>query len=144
LLNKSEISSIRNFNRDYTKLLGIMNKRVFDTPLSWTEGRVLEEISFNQAKTPIEVSNNLDLDKSYTSRILKRFEKNGLLSKSPSTTDSRSIELNLTADGQTLVNKLDNRSDKQIQNLLADLSSSEQKQFYQAMATLDQLLFNRK
>lgn len=144
MLNQSEISAIRNFNRDYTKLLGIMNKKVLNTPLSWTEGRVLLEISFNNDKTPIEVANNLELDKSYTSRILKRFEKNGLISKSPSATDSRSVELSLTADGQKLVKELDDRSNQQIKDLLTDLSTAEQKQFYQAMATLDNLLFTRK
>ncbi|CAJ1202639.1 hypothetical protein CPR19088_GLDEOEPO_01003 [Companilactobacillus paralimentarius] len=144
MLNQSEISAIRNFNRDYTKLLGIMNKKVLNTPLSWTEGRVLLEISFNNDKTPIEVATNLELDKSYTSRILKRFEKNDLISKSPSATDSRSVELSLTADGQKLVKELDDRSNQQIKDLLTDLSTAEQKQFYQAMATLDNLLFTRK
>lgn len=144
LLNKSEISSIRNFNRDYTKLLGIMNKKVLNTPFSWTEGRVLLEISFNNDKTPIEVATNLDLDKSYTSRILNRFEKKGLISKSPSATDSRSVELSLTTEGQKMVKELDDRSDQQIKDLLADLSSTEQQQFFQSMATLDKLLFTRK
>ncbi|WP_255312440.1 MarR family winged helix-turn-helix transcriptional regulator [Companilactobacillus heilongjiangensis] len=144
LLNKSEISSIRNFNRDYTKLLGIMNKKVLNTPFSWTEGRVLLEISFNNDKTPIEVATNLDLDKSYTSRILNRFEKKGLISKSPSATDSRSVELSLTTEGQKMVKELDDRSDQQIKDLLANLSSTEQQQFFQSMATLDKLLFTRK
>lgn len=144
LLNKSEISSIRNFNRDYTKLLGIMNKKVLNTPLSWTEGRVLLEISFNNDKTPIEVATNLDLDKSYTSRILNRFEKNGLISKSPSATDSRSVELSLTVEGQRMVKELDDRSDQQIKDLLANLSPTEQQNFFQSMATLDKLLFTRK
>ncbi|ALB28128.1 MarR family winged helix-turn-helix transcriptional regulator [Companilactobacillus heilongjiangensis] len=144
MLNKSEISSIRNFNRDYTKLLGIMNKKVLNTPFSWTEGRVLLEISFNNDKTPIEVATNLDLDKSYTSRILNRFEKKGLISKSPSATDSRSVELSLTTEGQKMVKELDDRSDQQIKDLLANLSSTEQQQFFQSMATLDKLLFTRK
>ncbi|MFC6177776.1 MarR family winged helix-turn-helix transcriptional regulator [Companilactobacillus huachuanensis] len=144
MLDKSEISSIRNFNRDYTKLLGIMNKKVLNTPLSWTEGRVLLEISFNNDKTPIEVATNLDLDKSYTSRILNRFEKNNLIRKSPSATDSRSVELSLTTDGQKMVKELDERSDQQIKDLLADLSTTEQQQFFQSMAILDKLLFTRK
>jgi len=144
LLNKSEISTIRNFNRDYTKLLGIMNKRVLNTPLSWTEGRVILEISFHNDKTPIEIANHLNLDKSYTSRILKRFEKNGLLDKSPSPTDSRSVELHLTTAGKALVKELDQRSDQQINDLLGNLSAEQQQQFYQALETLDQLLFPRK
>lgn len=144
LLTNSEISAVRNFNRDYTKLLGIMNKKVLNTPLSWTEGRVLLEISFNHDKTPISISNNLNLDKSYTSRILNRFEKKGLLVKSPSTIDSRSIELNLTSDGLNLVKELNDRSNQQINNLLFDLSDEEQQEFYQAMHVLDNLLFNRK
>lgn len=144
MLNQSEISNIRNFNRRYTKLLGILNRHVFDTPLTWTEGRVILEISFNHDKTPIEVANNLDLDKSYTSRILKRFEKNGLISKSPSLTDSRSVELSLTEAGQKLVKQLDDRSDQQINDLLVDLTTEQQKQFYQAMQTLDELLFTTR
>lgn len=144
MLNKSEISIVRNFNRDYTKLLGILNRRVLDTPLTWTEGRVLLEISFNNDKTPIEVANNLNLDKSYTSRILKRFEKNNLLKKTPSTTDSRSVELHLTQDGKNLVKQLDERSDQQIIDLLKDFDDNQQQEFYQAMTTLDELLFNRK
>lgn len=144
MLSQEEISSIRNFNRDYTKLLGIMNKKVLDTPLSWTEGRVLLEISFNNDKTPIAVASNLGLDKSYTSRIIKQFEKNNLINKSPSSTDSRSIELSLTSDGESLVKELNKRSDQQIDDLLSNLSSSEQQEFYQAMTVLDNLLFNRK
>lgn len=144
MLDQSKISDIRNFNRDYTKLLGIMNKRVLNTPLSWTEGRVLLEISFNNDKTPIEVANNLDLDKSYTSRILKRFEKNGFIRKSPSSIDSRSVDLSLTTDGQKMVKELDDRSNQQIKDLLTDLSTAEQQKFYQAMTTLDNLLFTRK
>lgn len=144
MLDQNEISKIRTFNRDYTKLLGILNKKVLDTPLSWTEGRVLLEISFNNDKTPIEVATNLNLDKSYTSRILNRFEKHGLISKSPSAKDSRSVELNLTASGLTLVKELDDRSDQQILDLLHDLNNSQQQQFFQAMTTLDELLFNRK
>lgn len=144
MLNQSEISAIRNFNRDYTKLLGIMDKKVLNTPLSWTEGRVLLEISFHKNQTPIEVANHLDLDKSYTSRILNRFEKKGLISKSPSATDSRSVELHLTPIGLAQVKELDDRSDQQIKDLLIDLDNNQQQQFFQAMATLDELLFTRK
>lgn len=144
MLDHSEILAIRNFNRDYTKLLGILNRKVLDTPLSWTEGRVLLEISFNNDKTPIEVASNLQLDKSYTSRILNRFEKHGLISKSPSLIDSRSIELHLTTTGKALVKELDDRSDQQIKDLLSDLSADQQKEFYQAMTVLDKLLFTRK
>lgn len=144
MLDKTERSNIRDFNRRYTKLLGILNKRVFDTPLSWTEGRIILEIFFNDDKTPIEVANNLELDKSYTSRILNRFEKNGWLKKTPSPTDSRSVRLSLTTDGLHLAQKVDDRSDEQIEDLLSDLSPAEQQQFYQAIATLDQLIFSRK
>lgn len=144
MLNQTEVSNIRDFNRNYTKLLGILNRRVLETPLTWTEGRVMLELFFNKDKTPIEVSNNLDLDKSYTSRILNRFEKKNWIKKTPSPTDSRSIQLNLTADGFALAKQLDDRSNDQINDLLSDLSDAEQKQFYQAMEQLNQLLFSRK
>lgn len=144
LLDQNEITSIRSFNRNYTKLLGILNKKVLDTPLSWTEGRIILEIYFNQDKTPIEVANHLNLDKSYTSRILKRFEKNELLYKSPSSTDLRSKKINLTTKGTKLAQQLDERSDQQIKDLLINLSPQQQQEFYEAVKTIDKLLFNRK
>ncbi|HIY91900.1 MarR family winged helix-turn-helix transcriptional regulator [Companilactobacillus sp. HBUAS56275] len=144
MLNQNEITSIRSFNRDYTKLLGILNKKVFDTPLSWTEGRVILEIYFNQDKTPIEVANHLNLDKSYTSRILKRFEKNELLYKSQSSTDLRSKKIHLTDKGLELAKQLDESSDQQIKDLLVDLTPPQQQEFFSAVEVLDKLLFNRK
>lgn len=144
MLNQNEITSVRSFNRNYTKLLGLLNKKVLDTPLSWTEGRVILEIYFNKDKSPIEVATNLDLDKSYTSRILKRFEKNELIYKSPSSTDLRSKKIHLTTQGTKLAQELDKRSDQQIKDLLIDLTPDQQEEFFNAVETLDKLLFTRK
>lgn len=35
MLTDQEIDSIRAFNRHYTQVLGVLNKRTFDTNLTW-------------------------------------------------------------------------------------------------------------
>ena len=41
----SLVSEIRSFNRFYTKVLGLLEKHILDSPYSLTEARILLEIS---------------------------------------------------------------------------------------------------
>ncbi|WP_125588934.1 MarR family winged helix-turn-helix transcriptional regulator [Companilactobacillus jidongensis] len=139
MLNKNEISLIRKFNRQYTNTLGLLNKRVFNTELSFPEARVL--MSINQGSTPMNIANKLNLDASYTSRIIKKLTKLNYVQKSTSATDARSKNLSLTANGITLLEKIDTDSDVQIQNLIENLSAKKQSELYQAFETINNILF---
>ncbi|EEI20008.1 hypothetical protein G8J22_00854 [Lentilactobacillus hilgardii] len=144
MLSQKEISLIREFNRDYTELLGLLNRQVFNTSLSWQEGRILLEIKINHLINPNEIATHLKIDKSYTSRIINRLVKQGFLEKVRSLKDSRSVQLKLTASGQQMTKNLDDRSNEQVAQLLSKLSIDKQDQFYQAVETINQLLFSRK
>ncbi|WP_243674170.1 hypothetical protein [Lentilactobacillus kisonensis] len=40
-MKPNELATIRYFNREYTEILGILNKNVFNIDLSWPEARIL-------------------------------------------------------------------------------------------------------
>ncbi|MCF6515304.1 MarR family transcriptional regulator [Lactobacillus sp. S2-2] len=137
------INDIRNFNRKYTQLLGLLNKKVFNTDFSLTEGRILLEIKANYQCSPQMISQNLNLDKSYTSRIIKSFEKRDLLIKTSNPKDLRVKKILLTELGNQLTDDIDQKSIQQIQRLLETLSDQELKDFYKSVMTLEKILFEK-
>lgn len=61
----------------------------------------------------------LALDSGNLSRLLSRFDAAGLIARTPSATDGRRQALKLTAAGRRLFRTLDERSDRQVAELLA-------------------------
>lgn len=143
MLSNQEINLIRQFNRQYVLGLGVLNKKIFNTNLSWPEGRILEEIGKHQPVMPITIANFLKTDKSYVSRIIKQLVKKDLVEKKPSPFDGRSVLLCLTNQGQEMFKLVDQRSTTQIQNFISSLSSDEQHQFFTYIQQINHLLFER-
>ncbi len=144
MLTTEKIRRIRQLNRDYTRVLGVMNKQIFGTTLSWPEGRIMIEIGLNHLTAPMQVASRLGLDRSYTSRTINRLVKRGLIEKLPSPTDSRSVQLRLTPEGRRVFAQINTRSDDQLVDLIRDLSTAEQEELYASFATIDKLLFKRE
>ena len=143
MLTDQEIDSIRAFNRHYTQVLGVLNKRTFDTDLTWPEGRILIEVAVNHLDTPMAVTRALHLDKSYASRIIKRLTDKGILQKTPSPTDSRSINISLTEHGHAVFEDINQKSNDLIKKMIEDLSPAEQEEYFQSIKTINQLLFKK-
>ena len=70
---------MRGFNRFYTRQIGVLRKTFLDSPYSLGEARVLYEIASGGAPTASEIGRALDLDAGYLSRVLRNFEKRGLI-----------------------------------------------------------------
>lgn len=143
MLTDDQINQIRHFNRQYTQALGVLNKHVFNMELTLPEGRVLIEINQNPSATPLLIANHLSLDKSYTSRIINQLVKKGLINKAKSEKDLRSVNLNLTKAGFEVFNIINKRSNQQITNLLSNLSSPQQDEYFKAVMKIDELIFGR-
>ncbi|WP_255294269.1 MarR family winged helix-turn-helix transcriptional regulator [Bacillus toyonensis] len=116
---------IRQFNRFYTKVLGLFNNQILDTDYSLTETRILFEISERTECIANNLVQELNIDRSYMSRILRRFEKEGLIEKRSSIKDSRKNFLFLTKKGEELLDIIHIQSDEQINQLFNGLSDSE-------------------
>ncbi|MED4779850.1 MarR family winged helix-turn-helix transcriptional regulator [Brevibacillus choshinensis] len=134
------IADIRQFNRFYTNILGVLDKHVLDTGYSLTEARVLLEIGFMEQCIANQLVDKLEIDRSYMSRIIAKLRKNGLLEKESSTLDYRTRLLRLTPKGKALFQHLNERSDEQIMRLLGGLSRKEIKEIHASMLFIQQKL----
>src|SRR3954462_14526865 len=93
------VAAVRRFNRFYTQKLGVLKRGWLDTPFSLTEARVLYEIKHRERATASDIVRDLGLDAGYLSRILRRFQKGGLIRKDVSPDDGRQSFLSMTAHG---------------------------------------------
>ena len=137
------IAAVRRFNRLYTRQLGVLRKTYLDSPYSLGEARVLYEIARRSGPTASDISRTLDLDAGYLSRVLRDFEKRGLIARKTSETDARQSHVALTGRGRRLFRPLDQRSQRQAGQMLGKLSTGEQARLIGAMATIEGLIETR-
>ena len=133
------VGAVRRFNRFYTRKIGVLREGAYRSPFSLTQVRVLYELAHRDRPTATELGRDLGLDAGYLSRILRGFEKRGLVAKTRSATDARRTHLALTAQGRKAFAPLDARSHDEVAALLAGLSGGEQGQLVGAMRTIQQL-----
>ncbi|MEU8173734.1 helix-turn-helix domain-containing GNAT family N-acetyltransferase [Microbispora hainanensis] len=134
------VSEVRAFNRFYTSVIGVLGSGMHDTPYSLTEARVLFELGTRDAADTADVRAMLDLDPGYLSRILTRFEGDGLVSRERSAEDARRQVVRLTPKGRDTFALLDRRSATEIETLLAKLTDPERRRLVTAMSTVRSLL----
>jgi DNA-binding MarR family transcriptional regulator/GNAT superfamily N-acetyltransferase len=140
---RGRIDTVRAFNRFYTRQIGVLGERFFDSALSLTEMRVLYELAHRDAPTATTVGAELGLDAGYLSRILRGFEARGYLRRSPSPDDRRQSLLRLTRRGRTAFAPLEARARGEAAAMLGKLPPSHQSQVVESMETIARLLGER-
>ena len=134
------IADLRRFNRFYTQKIGVLEEGLLDSPFSLTEARVLYELACKEPLTATRLGTRLGLDPGYLSRILRGFERRGLIHRTQSLSDRRVGLLSLTAQGQAAFAPLETRSRDQIGAMLHDLPEDEQIRLVTAALTIERLL----
>jgi len=137
---QARIAAVRRFNRYYTRQIGVLRKTFLDSPYSLGEARVLYEIASCGAPMARDISRSLDLDPGYLSRVLRNFEKRGLIRKRTSAKDGRQSHLTLTPRGRKSFTPLDARSQRATAAMLAKLAPADQARLIAAMTTIEALL----
>ncbi|RPH74152.1 MarR family transcriptional regulator, partial [bacterium] len=122
------------------KHIGLLEEGLLHSPFSLTEARVVFELAQKESITPTELGNELAVDPGYMSRILARFENQGLLSKTRSETDGRQVILRLTATGREAYATINSRSQAEVKTILKGLSAEEQNRLVAAMGTIEKLM----
>ncbi|MEK4534567.1 MULTISPECIES: MarR family winged helix-turn-helix transcriptional regulator [Peribacillus] len=139
-INNNTIADIRQFNRFYTNILGVLDKHILDTGYSFTEARVVLEIGMMEQCIANNLVDKLEIDRSYMSRIINKLSKDGLVIKENSTLDNRTSLIRLTPKGMTLFNQLNERSDEQLVRLFQGLSQNEIKEIHASMMFIQKKL----
>jgi DNA-binding MarR family transcriptional regulator/predicted GNAT family N-acyltransferase len=111
-----------------------------DSDFSLAEIRVLYEIGTTASCVSKKLVRELRIDSGYLSRILKRLEKQGIVSRKQSAGDLRVYELHLTQAGREILKKLNELSDRQIGLLLEKLTERGRRQLAECMETIRALL----
>jgi len=134
------VAAVRRFNRFYTRAIGLLDKGYLGTSYTLTEGRVLYEIAKADGPTAKDIGAVTGLDAGYLSRILGRFERDGILVRERSASDGRSALLRLTPHGEEVFAPFDQRSAEMVEGLIGRLSSPARKRLTGAMAEVEELL----
>jgi DNA-binding MarR family transcriptional regulator/GNAT superfamily N-acetyltransferase len=135
-----QVAAVREFTRFYTNILGLLREGLLDTPYSMTEARVLFELARQDTAEVAHLRRWLDIDAGYLSRLLARFEADGLITKARSPADGRRQVIGLTPAGRTVFATLDARSGDQIRALLANLTPAGRERLTAAMASIRELI----
>lgn len=139
-MKQEQINEIRDFNRFYAKVIGLLDKTYLNSPYSLAEVRVLNEIYHRPAIVANDILITLGLDKGYLSRILKSFEKKNLITKKPSTTDGRAMYLTLTELGHIEFEKLDTGANSQVSQAFSGLTEKDYLRLIENMKTIKSIL----
>src|SRR6185437_10884207 len=108
---QAQVTQVRAFNRFYTNVIGVLHDMYLDTPYTLTESRLLYEIARHGTVEVSWLRQALDIDAGYLSRVLSRFESEGLVTRQRSATDAR----------RDAVAQLDERAAVQIGALLGGI-----------------------
>jgi len=139
-LDQQRIAAVRRFNRFYTRQIGVLRKGYLDSPYSLGEARVLYEIFRGDGPTASDIARALDLDAGYLSRLLRQFEKQGLITRKTSARDARQSHLALTARGRRAFAPLERRSQRDVSRMLGKLDDGAQARLVAAMDEIETLL----
>jgi len=138
------VASFRQFNRKYTRFLGTLNNRYLETDFSLAEGRVLYELATRGNLQAKDIAETLGLDAGYLSRILTKFKKAGLVTRTTSRDDRRASNLLITERGRAVVRTLNLLAGKQAAAVLKRLSANQRAEFSRALNTVEQIVLEPK
>ncbi|MFE3248484.1 GNAT family N-acetyltransferase [Streptomyces sp. NPDC059209] len=135
------IQEIRAFNRFYTNLIGALNysKHLY-TPYTLTESRLLYELAHTPRTDAAELRAELSLDAGYLSRMLTKFERDGLVERAPSERDARRQRITLTRQGRGTAALLDERAREAVGALLDRVEPDERPRLVEALRTAREIL----
>jgi DNA-binding MarR family transcriptional regulator/GNAT superfamily N-acetyltransferase len=132
--------AIRQFNRFYTREIGVLDGNLLQSGFSLAEARILYELAQTPEIAATEIGEKLNLDRGYLSRMLRAFQRKRLISRQTDAADRRRSHLSLTDKGRTTFAQLDRRSSEAAAGMIANLSPGSVNALLGAMETIQGVL----
>ncbi len=137
---KETIEAFRRFNRFYTRLLGLFNRRLLDSPLNLAEARTLFEIVASPGASAAGLSRELGMDRSQLSRILSRLLNQDLIERDGTPGGRKALPLHPTPLGHKLLAQIETSADRQAGDLIGPLDAIESARLRAALDEVETLL----
>ncbi|WP_037676357.1 bifunctional helix-turn-helix transcriptional regulator/GNAT family N-acetyltransferase [Streptomyces griseus] len=141
------VQDIRAFNRFYTNVIGALDYgRHLYAPYTLTESRVLYELAHapDDGTDAADLRTALSLDSGYLTRILNKFEEDGLVDRAPSARDPRRRRIVLTQRGREAAGLLDERARESVGELLGNVPADDRQRLTEAMRTIRTILGDKR
>lgn len=135
---RPHVEVIRDFNRYYTRRIGVLTDRYLGQDRPLAEARLLFEIGEHGAVRDLRA--RLGLDTGYLSRLLRSLEQQGLVRVTAAPDDGRARVAELTDAGRQELVDLDRRSADGIAGLLAPLTVGQREQLVASVQQMHRLL----
>ena len=133
MFSADQIADIQGFNKVYQNLMKQMDSAILEAGYTLTEKEVLFEISKTERCTANILIQQLHIDRSYMSRMIAKFEKQKLIEKTHSKTDSRIRYIRLTESGHREINNLNDIQNQQLGSIFNKLSEKDQVEIWHAI-----------
>ncbi|MCD8124350.1 MAG: MarR family winged helix-turn-helix transcriptional regulator [Lachnospiraceae bacterium] len=133
-------NKIRAFNRFYTVRMELLSSNYLGSDYSVTETRVLFEIKNHSGCLQSDIVKTLHIDKSYLSRIVRRFSAKGLVEKNRCDGDKRAGKLTLTELGDAETDNLIALTNRRITSQISGLDQVECNALSAALDTVISIL----
>lgn len=138
------VLKIREFNRFYLPKFDLLNKNYLESEYSNIEVRILFEIVENKECFAHKIAKKLKADKGYLSKILKKFEKNGLIERQIYKDDARLSKINPTSKCKQTVNELIEKTNQNTANIISNLNDKDCEKVIRAINIIIETLTERK
>lgn len=135
-----QVEAVREFNRCFTRQLGLLDKDFLKSPWTLTEARVLYELAQRLRVTARQIANELHLDEAYLSRILATFQRQRLIRRRAAAHDARQQLIELTAAGRAAFRPLNRSAARQIEEMLRPMPPAKRAALVESMGRILRLL----
>lgn len=138
--NRKVVTKVREFNRFYMPKMKLLGNNYLGSEYSAAEARVFFEIYENEGYNAAHIAKVMNIDKSYLSKIIAGYEKEGYIERISSPKDRRSYNLYLTQKGKNKAEELIRKSEEEIEMIIKGLSNEDRLSIEKALDTVMELL----
>ncbi|MGO1121102.1 bifunctional helix-turn-helix transcriptional regulator/GNAT family N-acetyltransferase [Rhodovibrionaceae bacterium A322] len=139
-VSAEQIATVRQYNRFYTRQIGLLNEGIHKSSYSLAQARIIYELAHCAKATASDLARDLAMDAGYLSRLVKKLLNLGLLEREQSANDGRQFQLSLSPEGRAVFAELNQSSKNEIRETLTDIPVGERDQLVRAMQSIQDIL----
>jgi DNA-binding MarR family transcriptional regulator/GNAT superfamily N-acetyltransferase len=127
------VREIRQFNRFYTRLVGLLDEHLPDSDFTLLEGRATYELATGGKQTAADLARTLDVDKAQLSRALQTLKRRKLLKAEVDPGHAKKRLLSLTPAGRVAFTELEHGTRLRMESVLQPLGGAKRKKLVSSL-----------